>query len=301
MKKYLRKNSYIRKFFRRNFKAILAGVLTIGVIGMAGCGGGAEEGQQSDLPVRDGTPKKYFTLSFDDGITQDKKVIEILKKYNMDSCTFMINTGLCGDNWEWVGQQFNRPDVTHIRFTEEELQSGIYDGFDVEVHTLTHPSLKDYDKQPEKIKEEVAGDAANIERITGNKPVGMAWPGGDTQATELTIQHVLDQTDIRFARGIIATYKFDLPEYFMRWEPTCSVSDENVLELAEKFIKSDYKKDKLFYVWCHGYELDLYDRYDEFEQLVKMISEADDVVKVTNKEFYELFKDEIPSWKASGN
>ncbi|UKI13349.1 MAG: hypothetical protein L6V84_03760 [Oscillospiraceae bacterium] len=30
--------------------------------------------------VRDGTPRKYFTLSFDDGITQDLRLIGILKK-----------------------------------------------------------------------------------------------------------------------------------------------------------------------------------------------------------------------------
>ena len=30
--------------------------------------------------VRDGTPKKYFTLSFDDGMVSDAKIIEILNK-----------------------------------------------------------------------------------------------------------------------------------------------------------------------------------------------------------------------------
>ena len=55
---------------------------------------------------RDGTPKKYFTIRFDDGITQDERVMEILRKYNADCCTFYINTGLYGANWAWVGQHF---------------------------------------------------------------------------------------------------------------------------------------------------------------------------------------------------
>ena len=29
--------------------------------------------------------RKYFVWSFDDGLEQDKKIIEILKKYNMGS------------------------------------------------------------------------------------------------------------------------------------------------------------------------------------------------------------------------
>ena len=94
--------------------------------------------------VRDGTPKKYITIRMDDGITQDGRMIEIMKKYGVDCCTFYINTGLYGANWAWVGESSGRPDVTHIRYTRKELQSGIYDGFDVECHTVNHPSLKNY-------------------------------------------------------------------------------------------------------------------------------------------------------------
>lgn len=246
--------------------------------------------------VRDGTPKKYFTLSFDDGITQDEKIIEILKKYNMDCCTFNINTGLYGANWTWVGQQLGNPNLTHIRYTEDKIKS-VYDGFDVEVHTLTHPSLKNYDLVPEKIREEVQGDADNIEEIFGIKPTGMAWPGGDTEYTDKTVELVLENTDIRWARAATTTHKYDLPEYFMKWQPTCGISEPNVITLARKFVRAEAEEDMLFYVWGHGYELDHNDSYDTFEQLVKIMSEAEDVVFVTNAEFYQLFKDEIPSWK----
>lgn len=242
-------------------------------------------------------PKKYFTLSFDDGITQDARIIEILKKYGLYCCTFNINTGLCGADWAWVGQQFNRPDVTHKRYTKKELKSGIYDGFDVAVHTLTHPSLKNFDNQPDKIVKEVEGDADGIEKLTGTRPVGMAWPGGDTEYTEKTVQTVYEKTSIRYARAVTPTYSFDLPEYFLTWYPTCSISDAQCLDLAKQFLRAECTSDMLFYVWGHGYELDLFNSYDKFEQLVKYMAEADDVVCVTNTEFYHLFKDSIPSWK----
>lgn len=251
--------------------------------------------------VRDGRPHKYFTLSFDDGITQDLKIIEILNKYGVKCATFNINTGLYGANWEWVGQALGDPTLTHQRFTKKELQSGIYNGFDVEVHTLNHPSLKNYDNTPSAIKREVAGDAANIAKITGIKPVGMAWPGGDTEYTDKTIEIILANTDIRFARATTATNGFKLPEYFMVWTPSCSISDHNCLDLAQQFLDAECNEDMLFYVWGHGYELDFYKSYDKFEQLVKMMAEADDVVLVTNAEFYQLFKDQIPSWKKSEN
>ena len=57
----------------------------------------------------------------------------------------------------------------------------------------------------------------------------------------------------------------------------------------------------LFFVWCHGYELDLFDTWDKFDLYIKTITEAaardDSIVLVTNAEFYQLFKDEIPAWK----
>ncbi|MBR5515460.1 MAG: S-layer homology domain-containing protein [Clostridia bacterium] len=252
---------------------------------------------QMFMKFNENLPKKYFTISMDDGITQDLRIIDILKKYNVNCCTFMVNTGLYGANWEWVGQILGKPEITHLRFTEEELRSGIYDGFDVQCHTRTHPSLKAYDDNPDMIKEEVQKNADELYDITGIKPVGLAWPGGDNEYTEKTIELVLENTDIRYARGIQNSFNYKLPEYFMTWQPTCSVQDPLLLTYANNFIQADATEDMLFYVWGHGYEFDDRDLYDDFEKLIKMMSEAGDIILVSNTEFYELYKNEIPSWK----
>ena len=255
--------------------------------------------EEVTIVPNDGKPKKFFTLSFDDGITQDLRVIEILKKYDVKCISFNINTGLYGANWDWVGPAIGDPSIPHQRFTKEELETGIYDGYEVLVHTLNHPSLKNYDRSAAKIKKEVGRDAENIEKLTGVRPVGMAWPGGDTEYTDKTIELVLENTDIRFARGTTSTYNFELPEYFMKWMPTCSAIDPKCLTLAQEFIDAECTEDMLFYVWGHAYELDLNNGhgYETFEQLVKMMSEAEDVYLVTNTEFYLIYKDQIPSWK----
>ncbi len=249
--------------------------------------------------VRDGTPKKYITIRLDDGITQDARIIELLKTYGVDACTFYINTGLVGANWAWVGQSFNRPDVTHIRYTRDELMTGIYDGFDVEVHTLTHPSLKDLTDR--NVTRQVKRDAQNITDWLGCRPVGMAWPGGDTEWNEHNIEVILETTDIRYGSCTTRTGTFALPTYFMTWYPTCSLSDSDLMDLAERFVAVEPTEDMLFYVWGHGYEFDIFDTWDRLETFIRYISEAaaadDSIVLVTNAEFYQLFKDEIPSWK----
>ena len=279
--------------FKSFFSIVLSFIVTTGSL-IFGCPKTAE---LPDSLKRDGTPKKYFTLSFDDGITQDLKIMEICRKYGFHGCTFNINTGLCGANWDWVGEAIGDPTVTHQRFTKKELKSGIYDGFDVAVHTLNHPSMKAYDNKLGKLKKEINKDAKNIYRWTGTYPLGMAWPGGDTEYTDKTVELVAKNTKMGFARAVTSTYKFDLPEYFLKWYPTCSISDGNVLKYAEEFLNAECNEDMLFYVWGHGYELDLLHNYETLEQLIKMMVEADDVVCVSNSEFYLLFKDEIPSWK----
>lgn len=257
--------------------------------------GNATRAQLASILQRFLTPKKYFTLSFDDGTQQDLRMIEILKKYDVDCMSWNINTeGLYGAKWDLTG--LGLPGVEHQRFTREELETGIYDGYDVLVHTRTHPSLKIYDSTPIKVIEEVQGNADDIAEITGISPVGMAWPGGDTEYTDKTIEIILDKTDIRFARGTTPTYDYALPTQFMKWMPTCGISDARVLDLAYDYINYEADDDSLFYVWGHSFELDAYDSYDIFESLVRMMKANEgEIVLVTNTEFYELYKSAIPS------
>jgi len=243
-------------------------------------------------------PKKYFTLSFDDGITQDLRIMEILKKYDVNCCSFNINTGLLGVSWDWVAEATGTIGLTHQRFTENEITSGVYDGFDVLGHTRTHSVLKDYDYiDRNAVISEVEGCAQDIEALIGTKPVGMAWPNGDAYYTDWTIDTVAQYTSCKFARTVTPTYSYSLPTYFLQWNPTCHFIDSKMMTLAEEFVNMEPTEDSLFFVWGHGYEFDVNNNYDQLEELIKMMAEADDVILVTNTEFYELYKDQIPSWK----
>ena len=46
--------------------------------------------------------KKYFTLSFDDGLEQDKRIIALMKQYGLKG-TFNLNSGLFGQRGEVMG------------------------------------------------------------------------------------------------------------------------------------------------------------------------------------------------------
>ncbi|MCR5694674.1 MAG: polysaccharide deacetylase family protein [Clostridia bacterium] len=244
---------------------------------------------------------KYFTLSFDDGVTQDLRLIGILKKYGMP-CTFNLNTGLFGANWTWVADMVGKPGLSHLRFTEEQIRTGIYNGFDVEVHTLNHPSLAgNYGDNANAIIAEVGDDAKNIKELTGIEPVGMAYPGGrECDTSPFVIKTIVENTPVRFARLAVSQEhpeEFALPEQFMKWYPSAAVFDmEKCRALASDFIAAEPKdRDMLFYVWGHAYDLDCKDIWEDFEELVRLMAEDPGIICVSNAEFYGLFKDRIPS------
>ena len=76
---------------------------------------------------------KALTFSFDDGVVQDIKAIEILNKYGLKA-TFNLNSGLLSktiahSNGMMVAR-VNKNDVAKI-----------YSGHEVAVHTINHPNL----------------------------------------------------------------------------------------------------------------------------------------------------------------
>lgn len=239
--------------------------------------------------VRDGTPKKYFCLCFDDATQQDLKIIEMCKKYDYYDVTFFISTGLYGVDWTaGVG-------VPHVRFTKKEVESGIYDGFDLAVHTLNHLPLDQYQNNVKKVTQEIEKDAKNIYKITGKYPVVMAWPGGDPNVTRELMKIAYENTSIRLGRGTKSTHKFDLPTEFLWLEPTAEISEASLFSDFQKFLDAECTEDMLFFCWGHGYELDLYKSYDKLDRFIKMVTEAEGIELVTVSEFYQLFKDEIPA------
>ena len=79
---------------------------------------------------------KALTFSYDDAVTQDRRLIELFNKYGL-KCTFNVNSGILG-----VGGSLVREDVTvawaHPRAIEIPK---IYEGHEVAAHTVTHPCL----------------------------------------------------------------------------------------------------------------------------------------------------------------
>lgn len=222
---------------------------------------------------------KAITFSYDDGVTQDQRLISLFNKYGM-KCTFNINSGYLGMPGSLV-----REDVTvaHVKPRKEEVRK-IYEGHEIAAHTLTHPMLPM--QTDEEVIRQVEEDRLALSDIAGYEVVGMAYPGGGKNHDERVVKLVRENTGIRYARTIISNYSFDPQQDLIAFKPTVYHHAEwdEMERLADEFLALKADSPRIFYIWGHAYEFDIHNTWDRFEAFLKKIADKPDIFYGTNRE-----------------
>lgn len=223
--------------------------------------------------------KKYITFSYDDGVTQDIRLIELLNKYNIKA-TFNINSALLGLEGSLTNK--NGVKVNHTKINKEDLKS-IYEGHEVAVHTLTHPLLTELTR--DEVIKQVEEDRLALEALNKSEVVGMAYPCGGVNFNTEVANIIKENTGVKYSRTIITSNSFSVPENLYTLKPTAFHLDfDNLYKLADDFfsLKSDEKAS--FYIWGHSYEFDYENKWGEFEEFLKYISNRNDINYTTNRD-----------------
>lgn len=219
--------------------------------------------------------KKALTFSFDDGVTQDARLIEILNKYGLKG-TFNINSALLGKE----GKVSNgKRTVKHDKIEPHEVAK-IYVGHEVAVHTLTHPNLTKLTE--DEIVSQVEEDRKNLANLVGYEVVGMAYPGGHYD--EKTINVIRTKTGVKYSRTASSVYSFEVPKNLYAIDGIHYV-DERLDAIIDDFLATETDKPQLLYIWGHSYEMDFdFITWEKFEALCKKLSGREDIFYGTNKE-----------------
>lgn len=221
---------------------------------------------------------KTLTFSYDDGVTQDQRLVDLFNKYNL-KCTFNLNSALGGSCALW---KHNGVSYTHARFQPDEF-ARVYRGHEVAVHTLTHPHLNQL--PDEEIIREVEQDRIALSEAMGYEIVGMAYPFGDGSVDARVVEVIRNNTGVRYSRLTGPTYDFEPQDDLLTFRPTIHHKEwDRLFELAEKFIDLKPDSPKLFYVWGHAYEFDSDNSWARFEDFLKLVSHRDDIRYCTNAE-----------------
>ena len=216
---------------------------------------------------------KYLTFSFDDCEIYDRQVCELLRKYGMRATFFLISEPL-GTRCD-----FHRygEDTVVERVSANEIQT-TYAGMEVATHTQNHKCPVD------DLENTVIQSAAYLSLLCGYEVKGLAYPGG-----VYTPAHVreLKRLGIKYARTVDCTHSFEVPDEWLAWNPTCKYDDEAVMRLADEFLAYQGNEPKIFHIYGHSYEMTRKDKgcsFADFEQLLKKLSNRDDIRYVTNME-----------------
>lgn len=206
--------------------------------------------------------RKAVTFSYDDARVEDRKLVELLNQYGAKG-TFHLNSANFG----------------RVNFLEEGEIRELYAGHEIASHGFTHPWLERL--PPESFAYEVLEDRRRLEQICGYPVRGMSYPWGTCNPDVVSGLRALG---IRYARTIQSTNRFDLPEDFLRWNPTCH-HNADLLSRVEPFRNA--RPFALFYVWGHSFEFTRDQNWDMMHQFCESVAKMDDVWFATNIELYD--------------
>lgn len=219
---------------------------------------------------------KALTLSYDDGVQADIRLLEIMKKYGLKG-TFNLNSGLFGHRGN------------HNRLDEESAFSLYKDcGQEIALHGDRHIFL-DKVPLPEAMREMLL-NRNYLENKYKCIVRGMAYAYG---AYSDEIVEMLKALGVVYARTTQSSYSFEIPEDWLRLKPTCHHRDKKFKELCEKFFtcspESEFKHREgwLFYLWGHAYEFDDDNNWELIEDFAKRASGQEDIWFATNIQVYE--------------
>lgn len=221
---------------------------------------------------------KCFTLSYDDGVLTDVRLGELMKKHGIAG-TFNINAGMYLDEDSDLIKPTRRLKLSEaIEFYKSSPL------FEVATHGYMHPSLA-LVPTPYSVYD-IINDRRELEKQYGVMVRGHAYPNGSVSQD---IVDILKTCGIVYARTTKSTLGFDLPDEWLRLNPTCHHNDPELFELCNNFLNEEVGFShpvKLFYVWGHSFEFEKKGNWDIIETLLEKIGGHSDVWYATNIEIF---------------
>ena len=219
--------------------------------------------------------QKAVTLSYDDGVRQDKRLISIMQKYGIKG-TFNINAGLFAKELS---------DVQKGRMTKEEcVELYTNSGMEVAVHGFRHLSLGEVD--PALATDDVLKDRKELESIFGGIIKGMAYANGSYNDN---VCKILECCGINYSRTTVTTEMFKIPTNWLKLETTCHHNNPKLMEMIKNFVEVENRwgNAEMFYLWGHSYEFDNDDNWDVIEKFCEYAGGHDHIWYATNIEVYD--------------
>lgn len=213
--------------------------------------------------------QKALTMSYDDGIYDDIRLVEIFNKNGIQG-TFHINGGLF---WKKDWQRLDKKDI-----------ASVYRGHEISGHGFEHQKLTAL--SDEGIIAEILRDRESLEEITGAPIRGMSYAFGNVDDR---VERILRTLGMEYARVVPTTGGFDIPENFLRWKGTCHHGN-HLMERGNEFLKQTPYQMMLMYVWGHSFEFSGDNSWGLMEDFCAKMGGHEEIWYATNIEICDYIK-----------
>lgn len=224
---------------------------------------------------------KAVTLSYDDSIEADAKLIAMMQKYGVKG-TFNLIPG-------WFAEEGTTyPEGETYCLVSPKKALDIYAVPQVEVanHGDTHSYMTTLTTA--EMAAEMIACRRKLETLFSRNVRGMAYPYGWYNEE---LKKVLSMCGVVYSRTVNSTHDFELPEDFLEWHPTCHHDEPELMQLTEAFVGMEVREQpKLFYLWGHTFEFERNKNWEVMENFLEKVSGNDDTWYATNIEIYEYVK-----------
>ena len=179
---------------------------------------------------------------WDDGVTDDIRLIEILRKHGAKA-SFNLNAALHKNDSSSGWRYKDMKDVQ--RLPRGDLLS-VYDGFLIANHTATHPHLTRL--APADAAREIREGKDTLEQLFGYPVTGFAYPYGDYNPA---IEDAVREAGHIYARTCVNVADVFPPDEPMAFHPNCH------FHAADFWNRFNHVAERggVFYFWGHSYEI----------------------------------------------
>lgn len=226
-----------------------------------------------------GGRKKAFNISYDDGVIQDIRFVQLLNRFGLKG-TFNLNYGLMRSGFTWV----HECGMTVRRIPEDQVVA-LYQGHEVASHSYSHPYF-DHMAETEILKE-LSSDKFFLEKLFGREVAGYATPFYYySDLMESSVRHC----GFAYARISEESNDYSVPDNFYRWRGSKFHWDADLEDFVRGFLEAE-KELALCQLVGHSYDLDVMDQWERMERICRRVSENADVWPATHIEIVRYLND----------
>ena len=225
-----------------------------------------------------GGKKKAFNITYDDGVLQDVRFVELMNRYGLKG-TFNLNSALMENEFAW-----EHPKGMTVKRLPAKVVSQLYRGHEVASHTLTHPYLSQLNE--EEVMHQMAQDKENLERLAGQPVLGFAGPFHHWSEI---IARCAEKCGFAYARTAEERYSYAPPEKYYYW----AAGSYHIMPGFRDFVEGFFDTEEelaLCQIVGHSYDLDAEDMWEQMESILSRVSRDETILSMTNLQLVQYLK-----------